>query len=220
MELHFESANLLVARFSCPGEPELRKGGGLGWFPKSKYIDWRCGWRLSCQCSIMAPKEGYGLSRPAAGTQEYEFADALNLSWNAGGLSVNNRVLTACLPIPDCLDRPPWKFSWSQPILLGERVFHCSLLLKLHDPKDGSYPIRNTAHRDSAGGIEFLSSDDEMLTQCFDSEARAGPARPSKQSGTPRVCAEQGSVVRASSLKGPTGKGRYERIRQCCLTVG
>ena len=28
-----------------------------------------------------------------------------------------------------------------------------------------------------------------------------GPARPSKQSGTPRVCAEPGSVVRASSLK-------------------
>ena len=40
------------------------------------------------------------------------------------------------------------------------------------------------------------------------SKARTGPARPSKQSGTPRVCAEPGSVVRASSLEARTGPAR------------
>src|SRR5262249_16429056 len=133
MTLDFtENGKLLWARFSCGGEPALLKGGGLGWFERSERIDWQCGWRLSCQCSVTVPEEDYGFSRPTPGTHEYEFAEALNLFWNAGGLSISNRLLTACFPIPDCLDRPPWKFSWSQPILLDERVFHCSLLLKLH----------------------------------------------------------------------------------------
>ena len=38
------------------------------------------------------------------------------------------------------------------------------------------------------------------------SEARTGPARPSKQSGTPRVCAEQGSVA-GEFLKSPHRAG-------------
>jgi hypothetical protein len=182
VELAFsEHGRVLMATFSCEGAPESLKDGGQGWFRKSRHFAWRCGWELQAQCSITVPKEDYGNVRPPTGTQEYNLGaiEGRVEPWDVGDLVISDRLLSARVIVPDCLhlQRGRAIFSWNQPILFGEQMFHCNWLLKAHGPKDGSYLQLRKATCECARGFEFMSPNEEVLGRVCDSEKPTGRGR-------------------------------------------
>jgi hypothetical protein len=175
-----ERGHVLVATFSCEGEPEPLKDGGRGWFRKSRHLAWRCGWEFQAQCSITVPGEKYGWPSPRS-TQEYNLGvhDGSTVVWDVGNLVISDRLLSARFAVPDCLHLRSGRaiFSWSQPIRLGEHTFHCSLLLRTIGPKDGSYLQLREATRERAGGFDFMSAGDEILDKACNSDKPTGRGR-------------------------------------------
>jgi hypothetical protein len=180
LELAFgERGQVILATFSCEGEPESLKDG-RGWFRKSRHLAWRCGWELQAQCSITVPKERYGWPSPQ-NTREYNLGDQDHhvVVWDVGNLVISDRLLSARFAVPDCLrlQRGRAIFSWSQPIFLGKQMFHCSLLLRAIGPKDGSYLQLREATPERAGGFDFMSASDQILDRVCNSEKPTGRGR-------------------------------------------
>jgi hypothetical protein len=170
-----------VATLSCQGEPQPLKGGGQGWNRKSRHLAWRCGWEFQAQCSVTVPPETYGFLRPPKGTREYNLGAVEDRvePWDVGSVVIAERRLSARFIVPDCLhlQRGRAIFSWSQPILIEEETFHCSLLLRTIGPKDGTYLQLRKATREWARGFDFMSPTEEVLDRVFDSEKPAGRGR-------------------------------------------
>lgn len=143
---------VLTGSFLCASEPELLESGKRGWFVASTHIDWRSNWCLKVHCSITEPKPDYGHPRPRDETCEFDFDPSY-----CGRLVVADRLISVSFRVPDCFDPPRKKsFSQGQPILLGEKMFHCQMRLELRGPRDGTYLRRRAATSDRVGGIEFM----------------------------------------------------------------
>jgi hypothetical protein len=205
-----EHGHVLLATFSCEGDPESLKDG-RGWFRKSRHLAWRCGWELQAQCSITVPKEDYGNVRPPKGRQEYDLGavDDRVEAWDVGSMLVSDRLLSARFVVPDCLhlQRGRAIFSWSQPILFGNEMFHCNLLLKAISPKDGSYLQLREPTCECARGFDFMSPHEIVLGRVCDSETPTGRGR----------CGRILAMRAGSGIKGPLSRRESDLER---LLVG
>lgn len=168
-----------------PGEPLRRKpaaiklsdqalkSGKNGWLAVSPHIDWRWGWSLKVHCPLTEPRSTYRLPRPPDGVCEFVFDPSY-----CGKLVISDRYVNFTFRIPDCLDPPGKKsFDWGQPILIGDRMFHCALRLELRGPKDGSYLRRRAATPERNGAVEFVTpsaSGDVVMATVQDSDAGRG----------------------------------------------
>jgi hypothetical protein len=123
--------------------------------------------------SINRARTHLRLSRPQDGVCEFVFDPNY-----CGKVVIGDRYVNFTFRIPDCLDPPGKKsFNWGQPILIGDRMFHCALRLELRGPKDGSYLRRRAATPARNSAVEFVTPGaigDVVMATVQDSDAGRG----------------------------------------------
>ncbi len=152
LEISYEAnGSQLVARMTCTGPPPMTRSNNRGWYGKSRWIDWRCNWRLSVDASFLADalSPNQGNSR----MEEVARVECQPLDDTCATIFLEHETLEIRFDIPDCIvefNEGGWGCNTVVPVAFRGDPYTLRPRLLTHPP-DAHSTLRR-----SETGIDFL----------------------------------------------------------------